>query len=213
MEDMGENGCMTLVPETRESLLLRVRDPENGAAWDEFARIYRPMIYRIARQKGLQDCDADDLAQRVLMSVSRAIGNWERDTSLGSFRGWLSRVTRNAIINWATRGPKELAVGGSDFLLVCDSVIDGTQDLNQLIEIEHHRSVLRVAAEKVRGSLADSTWQAFWLTAIDGVDAKVVAEKLGMTTGAVYGARARVMRQLQSAVRVISDPENRRPDQ
>lgn len=196
MEDMGETYCMTLVPKTRESLLIRVRDPGNGAAWNEFARIYRPMIYRIARQKGLQDCDADDLAQRVLLSVSQAIGNWERDRSRGTFRGWLTRVTRNAIINWVTRGPRELSVGGSDFLLVCDSVQDGNQDLEQLIEAEHHRSVLRVAADKVRTSVTESTWQAFWMTTIDGADASQVAQELGMTTGAVYGARARVMRQL-----------------
>ena len=54
---------MSLLPETRESLLIRLADAADAAAWDEFVAIYRPMILRLGLRKGLQATDADDLAQ------------------------------------------------------------------------------------------------------------------------------------------------------
>ncbi len=67
---------LTEFPETRDSLLAQVRSPANREAWDQFALLYRPVIYRLARQRGLHDADAQDLAQQVLMAVASAIGNW-----------------------------------------------------------------------------------------------------------------------------------------
>ena len=67
-------------PETSESLIVRVRDPSNRAAWDQFEQLYRPVIFRISRAKGLQHSDALDLVQQVLMSVSEAIGGYEKQS-------------------------------------------------------------------------------------------------------------------------------------
>ena len=64
-------------PETRASLLMRVRDRNDHEAWYEFEEIYRPVIYRIAMFKGLQSADAEDLAQRVMLSVSGAIDRFQ----------------------------------------------------------------------------------------------------------------------------------------
>ena len=61
--------------ETSESLILRVKDPANATAWSAFLAIYRPVIYRLARSRGLQDADAEDLAQQVLVSISRTVQN------------------------------------------------------------------------------------------------------------------------------------------
>jgi hypothetical protein len=63
---------MSSTPETRASLLIRVRDPADQAAWHEFVEIYRPVILRLARQKGMQEADADDVAQQVLVAVGKA---------------------------------------------------------------------------------------------------------------------------------------------
>jgi RNA polymerase sigma-70 factor (ECF subfamily) len=72
-------------PETRESLLLRVRSPANRDAWDQFALIYQPVIYRLARHRGMQDADAQDLAQQVLIAVASAIGRWEKSNETVRF--------------------------------------------------------------------------------------------------------------------------------
>ena len=75
-------------PETRESLLIRVRDLQDRDAWDQFVQIYRPVVYRLARHRGLQDADAQDLAQKVLMSVAKSIPDWKRTEPNAKFRHW-----------------------------------------------------------------------------------------------------------------------------
>jgi RNA polymerase sigma-70 factor (ECF subfamily) len=190
---------VTASPETRESLLLRLRDADDAAAWDEFVTIYRPMVHRLGLRKGLQDCDADDLSQRVMMSVSRAIAAWEKNESRGGFRAWLRTVARNAIINMLQRGPKDDALGGSEFLDVCNAVPSRTDEVDQLIEEEHARSLLRAAAERVKEEVQPTTWRAFWRTTIEGETPQQVADKLEIPIGKVYGARSRVMKLLQRA--------------
>jgi len=77
---------MSKIPETRESLLLQMRDPGNTTAWEQFCAVYRPAMYRLARRRGLQDAEAEDLAQHVMISVTRSIGQWQKDPARGTFR-------------------------------------------------------------------------------------------------------------------------------
>jgi hypothetical protein len=77
------------IPETRDSLLVRLKDPGDREAWDQFSVLYRPVIYRIARARGLQDADAQDLVQQVLMAVASAIPRWQRGGEHVRFRHWL----------------------------------------------------------------------------------------------------------------------------
>src|SRR6476619_907429 len=87
-------------PLTRASLLVQIRTGSNHVAWQEFVKLYGPVIYGFARKRGLQDADAADLMQDVLRSVSTAIGRLEYDPHHGTFRGWLFTITRNKIFNF-----------------------------------------------------------------------------------------------------------------
>jgi RNA polymerase sigma-70 factor (ECF subfamily) len=78
---------MSPTPETRESLLLRVRDPEDQVAWHEFVEICRPVILRLARQKGMQEADADDVAQQVLIAVGKAVEQRPHDSAGQAVQG------------------------------------------------------------------------------------------------------------------------------
>src|SRR6185503_5801592 len=114
---------MTASPTTRYSLLLRIQDPRNQAAWAEFVAIYEPLVYRLARRKGLQDADARDLCQDVFRAVARAIDRWEPDPERGSFRGWLFTIARNLCINFLTRRDRHpRGSGDSDVLAMLDAV-------------------------------------------------------------------------------------------
>jgi RNA polymerase sigma-70 factor, ECF subfamily len=202
--DCGANDMQPL-PETNESLLVRLADASDAAAWDEFVAIYRPMIVRIGLGRGLQACDADDIAQQVLMSVSRAIGNWKKDPSKGTFRSWLRTIARNAIINQFQRGTNIDAVGGSGFLNICHSV-ESDEEIDQWIDSEHERATIRLAASRVNGKVSLATWLSFWRTA-NGEAANVVADDLGLSVGKVYGARGRVMKLLRKEVEDISNQD------
>jgi RNA polymerase sigma-70 factor (ECF subfamily) len=102
---------MAEIPPTRESLLVRLRDPRDGAAWAEFVELYGPVVYGYARKQRLQDADAADLCQDVLQAVAGAVGRLEYDPAKGAFRNWLFTVVRRKLWNW--RAAQENRAQGS----------------------------------------------------------------------------------------------------
>ncbi len=191
-------------PDTRESLLVRLADPANRQAWEEFVAIYRPVVFRLARQRGLQDADAHDLSQQVLLSVSKAIGRWKPAGEGAKFRHWLARVARNAILNAIVRGPKEKGCGGTTALRSLQEQPDESDSAAQ-VELEYKRALFRRAACLVRDVVEAESWQAFWLTTVEGKSVDEAAKALDKSPGAVYAARMRVMRRLQVKVRELED--------
>src|ERR1700684_4313721 len=91
---------MADIPPTRASLLVRLRDPRDEAAWTLFVDLYTPLVYGYARKQGLQDADAADLSQDVLIAVAGAVGRLEYDPRRGCFRNWLFTVVRRKIAKW-----------------------------------------------------------------------------------------------------------------
>jgi RNA polymerase sigma factor (sigma-70 family) len=187
-------------PETRPSLLIRVRHPADQAAWHEFVEIYRPVILRLARQKGMQAADAEDVAQQVLVAVAKAVEQREHDPRRARFRTWLNRVAHNAILNALTRGRPDRGSGDSALLAVLDHHESPAGPDSDLLRLEYRREVFRWAARQVRKEFQETTWAAFWLTAVEGRAVDAVAEELRKTPGAIYAARSRVMRRIQEKV-------------
>ena len=199
---------MTDFPETRESLLVQVRLPANREAWDEFALIYRPVIYRLARHRGLQDADAQDLAQQVLMAVASAIGRWEKSSESVRLRHWLRRVVRNAIVNALSRRPRDRGAGGSSVQeLLLEEPGDDAESAAQ-IELEYRRELYLRAAKMARRDVEPETWRAFELTVIENRSIDEAAIELDKPIGTIYAARSRIMRRLREAVRELEKAES-----
>lgn len=191
---------MSEFPETRDSLLVQVQDPANRDAWELFAQIYRPVIVRIALARGLQHADAQDLSQQVLMAVASAIGHWEKRDESTRFRHWLSRVTKNAILNALMRRPMDLAVGGSSVEEFLREAVDRDGATTALIETELRRELYLRAAEMVKVEFRPDTWQAFELSVAGDLTTEEVAAKLGKSVGAIYTARSRIMFRLREVI-------------
>ena len=202
---------MTL-PDTRASLILRLSDARDVEAWDEFIAIYRPLVCRLARRQGLQHADAEELAQEVLLVVSRAVDRWTPDPKLGRFRDWLFRIARNLTINFLTRR-KHRPIGAADSgvaaFLDCRCAPAGED--SALFDLEYRREVFRWASDRVRGDVKPRTWDAFWMSSVDGAPIKEVADRLGMTVGSVYIARSRVMAALRDKAREFETREDGPP--
>ena len=88
---------MNDIPDTRESLLIRVRDPEDREAWERFVEIYQPIVFRLARRRGLQSADAEDLCQRVLLSISTAIADWKPHSDKVPLSELLLRIAKTLL--------------------------------------------------------------------------------------------------------------------
>lgn len=187
-------------PETRPSLLARLREPTDHEAWRQFVALYQPLIQRLALQMGLQHADAQEVAQEVLVAVAGAIERFEPDAARASFRTWLSRIARNVALNvlksWG-RGAR--GSGGSAMLEVLHAL--PAQDLSsRWFDDELRRERFRWAVEQIRTEFRDSTWSAFWNTCVEGMDVSSAATQLGMSRGAVYVARSRVMARLKHVI-------------
>lgn len=186
------------IPETRRSLVLRLQDSADQQAWEEFVRLYQPVVYRVAISSGLQEADAQDLVQTVFVSIAGAIGKWTPKDSHVKFRHWLLRVARNATINLLTRRPLDQAAAAEgDFLETLEAT---DRHSESLIELEYRRELLIRATEMVRVDFAPDTWKAFELTAIQGLSKEQAAQELGKSIGTVYAARSRIIRRLSEAV-------------
>ena len=194
---------MTDIPDTRDSLLLRVADHRDFAAWEQFARLYGPAIYRVARRNGLQDADAQDVAQQVMIAISKALPTWVRRDEKTRFRHWLLRIARNAAINMLTRRTMDRAVGGSG--VVGADLAEAESDFDSQINDEYRRQLFLMAAEQVQARSDDTTWKAFAMTTIEGISIAEVSAKLGRTEAVIYASRSRIMRRLRNVVKKLEE--------
>jgi RNA polymerase sigma-70 factor (ECF subfamily) len=187
-------------PDTRYSLIARLERLDDEEAWREFLALYEPVVYRIARRRGLQHADAEDLSQRVFASVGRAIHNFEPDRSQGKFRSWLARIAQNATINMLTRRPFDAATGGTSVFELLEGQLGKEECPRDVLGLEFRRSLFRWTAERIRGEYRETTWRAFWLTTLEGRDIATTAAELGMSLGSVYVARSRIVRRLKNEI-------------
>lgn len=200
---------MAEAPATRITLLNRIRDIADSDAWAEFATLYGPVVYGFARKRGLQDADASDLVQDVLRSVARNAEKLEYDPKRGTFRGWLYTVARNKIFNFLnSQRNRARGVGddGSDHDRL-DSLADKREDQEAIWELEYQRRLSSLAMDAVKHEFQPATWKAFWATAVDGKTAADIGRELGMTTGAVYVAKSRVLARLREKVTELQDDD------
>jgi RNA polymerase sigma factor (sigma-70 family) len=186
---------------TRASLLLRIRDPRDALAWDEFVRLYAPLVHAYGMRRGLQDSDAADVAQDTLRNVLRAAPQFTYDPVRGSFRGWLFTIARNEVRKCTARTAGR-GTGDSDVrhrLEAHPAPAGDQEDWDR----EYRLTVFHWAAARVRPEFRDKTWDAFWQTAVAGEAIAAVAARLGLTAGGVYIARCRVTTRIRQEVQAV----------
>jgi len=194
-------------PLTRASLLVQIRDGANHGAWQEFMKLYSPVVYGFARKRGLQDADAADLMQDVMRSVSSAIGRLDYDRKQGSFRGWLFTITRNKVFNFFTaRKIRPQGSGDSSTNRILEEQPDSGDGSDEW-ELEYQKCLASLAMERVKHEFQPNTWQAFWLTAVEGVAAAEAARQVGISPGAVYVAKSRILARLKEEVESMRKQE------
>jgi RNA polymerase sigma factor (sigma-70 family) len=184
---------------TRPSLLIAVRDPRNQAAWEEFVSLYTPLVFQHCMRRGLQEADAADVAQEVMKAVSGAIARFEYDRRRGTFRSWLLTVTRSKLANFFVSKARRKDETSETSVLELASPEATAAEVADW-EREYRARVLSWAMEQVKDTFQPATWNAFWQTAIEGRSVPEVATALGMSPGAVYIARSRVIARLRERV-------------
>lgn len=195
---------------TNQSLIDRLQR-QDSHSWKLFVEIYRPLVTYWCRRGGLQGYDIDDVIQEVFTSVSKSITRFRKERPGDSFRGWLRTITRARIADFIRRATNSPQSRGGD---------EAQQFLAQLSEPEvsdepdpeeqqASKQVFRKALEIVRSGVEEHTWQAFWRTTVDELNATEVADELGMTSAAVRKAKSRMTIRLRIELGPLLDEISR----
>jgi RNA polymerase sigma-70 factor (ECF subfamily) len=172
---------------TSVSLLERLRQRPEGEDWDRLVRLYTPLLLHWARRLGLQEPDAADLVQDVLIVLVKKLPEFQYQPGK-SFRGWLRTVLMNKWRDRPHRGPPA-PLESSDH--------PPAPEDEELEEREYRLFVLGQALRLMSTDFEPATWQACWETAVMGRPAAEVAAELKITVNAVYLARSRVLARLR----------------
>ncbi|HMP02192.1 MAG TPA: sigma-70 family RNA polymerase sigma factor [Gemmatales bacterium] len=189
---------------TSLSLLQRLRQRDDDPAWQRFDRVYRPLIARWLRQARLEPADADDLAQEVMLVVVRKVAEFEHAGRPGAFRHWLRQVVGFVLRDrWRSRqrrGETRVALGEPS-----DQLADPNSELSQYWDREHDGQVLRQLLDLLADEFNPTTLRAFERLALEQAQPEDVAQELGLSVGAVYIAKSRVLRRLREEATGLLD--------
>jgi RNA polymerase sigma-70 factor (ECF subfamily) len=182
---------------TSPSLLGRLRqNPADQAAWGEFVDRYGRKIYVWCRQLHLQDADAQDVTQMVLVRLAQRLATFTYDPSR-SFRGWLRTLTQHAWSDFLKKRERAGRGSGDRQVEVLLESLQACDSLLAALEEPFDRELLEEAMARVRLRVTPQSWEAFRLTAFEEQSGAEVARTLNMQVAAVFKAKSRVQRLLQ----------------
>jgi RNA polymerase sigma-70 factor (ECF subfamily) len=188
---------MTQIPPTRLSLLTRLRDHQDDAAWKDFVRLYAPVVFRFGRRKGLQDADAADLTQEVLRSVAANVASF--DPQRGAFRSWLFTLAHRRLYDLVQRRQRQTPPLADEATVQFLEELPARDD-EKSWDLDYERQLFTLAAQRIRSRFSDTSWQAFQLTTAGGKSGQEVAQELGISVAAVYLAKGRIMVKLKEEI-------------
>jgi RNA polymerase sigma-70 factor (ECF subfamily) len=183
-----------------------MRDRRNDTAWSTFITLYGPPVFELLHSH-LHPADVEDVAQNIFMDLARKLEQY--DPAIGQFRGWiLGFVLRHLKSAKRSRARRERTAGGDEGAVVLEQQesreIDPAREYKEKYELACRKTRFKVAWQEARQlGFSENSLQAFWLTAVEGEDPVRVADQLGMTRGAVYVAKCRVLKCIQEIIQRI----------
>lgn len=196
--------------DTRSSLLRKIRDPENDAAWERFFDQYAEFVFALARRSGLQAADADEVLQAVLIEVAKSIRSFEYNPDKGKFRSWLATCAHRRITDLLRvkyrRESRE--VGGLDrseahteFIL--RQADPGPDQFKEMVEEEWRALVMGLALRKTKATASPKQFAIFHAYAIEEWPIEKVMNTYDATRDQIYQAKLRIGKVYESAARKI----------
>lgn len=188
-------------PSTHPSLIFRLATvPEDAESWRQFVYRYGGVLLLWSRQYGLQEADAKDVSQEVMLRIARQIQKHKQEIPR-SFRGWLRAIVHGAWCDWVEQKAtlKRHMFGDSNSLEVLTQVA-ARDDLLAQLDARYDRELYDIAARRIRRTIEPQTWIAFHLQAVELLSPQEVGERLGIKPASAIAARYRVMTLMRSEV-------------
>jgi RNA polymerase sigma factor (sigma-70 family) len=190
-------------PTTHVTLLIQLRqNPSDQAAWDVFVERYGRHIYRWCRQWRLQDADAEDVTQNILLKLTQKLRAFAYDPSR-SFRGWLKTLAHHAWRDFVDSPRRAQAAGSDSQAWARMQTLEAREDLIQKLQAAFDCELLEAAKARVRLRVAPHTWEAFRLVALEGLPVAEVAATVHMQVAMVYVAKSKVHKMLKEEIQKL----------
>ncbi len=190
-------------PETRHSLIVRLKNEHDQPAWRDFVVAYESFLQRLVARQGVPEHHIADVTQQILIAIGRSVENWKPDDRPESFRRWLTTVSRHVVIKFMTRERRQAGGPG------------GTEWIQQLRELpsrpaasedaRYQHELIIWAAEQVRHEFMETSWSAFWATTIQERTVHEIAAELNVSPGSIYMSRSRIMARIRLKIQEIQD--------
>ncbi len=191
---------------TRSSLLSRLKNASDAVSWQAFVDNYGRLIYQVCLRTGLQRQEAEDIVQETIAAVAQQMPKFAYDRSKGSFKGWLSRVTRNHIADYLTKKTREAAHRAEmpeEQAEAEDERADGRNEQDAVWESEWRQHLLDRALRRVQEVVTARSIQIFQLSAVQGWSTEEIAASLAISRARVYLARHRVGRMVAREIKTL----------
>ena len=190
---------------TRLSLLTQASSGSDQA-WQRIVELYQPLVFGWLRQHDVAHHDAEELTQDVLSVVVKELPEFSHSGNKGAFRHWLRQITVNRARGfWRAGKIRPTATGETKFLTMVEQMADDASTLSQRWDREHDQHVLRECLRQIEAEFTPATLTAFRRQVFDGTAAEEVSKELGITVGAVYSAKSRVLHKLRQAAEGLVD--------
>lgn len=170
-----------------------------GASLGAIRRIVYPLLYYWARRTGCREFEAADLVQEVFTLLVRKLPEFTYDRNK-TFRSWLRTVAQNCWRNLHRRAAIPLAASASEL-----TELAAPNDDDPFWEVEYREHLVGRAFELMRADFHPTTWQACWCLVVEGQPAAEVARELGISVGAAYMAKSRVLSRLRQELDGLVD--------
>jgi RNA polymerase sigma factor (sigma-70 family) len=200
---------------TRSSLLERLKDLEDQEGWNDFFYTYWRLIYNVARKARMSDSEAMDVVQDTMISVAKDIGGFVYNREKGTFRGWLSTLTRRRVADFFRRQKRQLprreaaaTAGVDEEAIVLENLMDqNSPELERIWNEEWENSLIETALGRLRSQVSQRNLQIFHSHVIQGWSVVKTCRELGVNPGAVYLAKHRVGGLFKAELEVLQNQE------
>ncbi len=189
---------------TSVSLLLRIRrSVQDQTAWQDFVERYGDRIYRWCLNRKLSPEDAEDVTQNVLLSLARKLEQFDYDPQQ-SFRGWLRRVTENAITDYFRSKKRENGRGGTTLINLLEQA-PARKELTDSLAEAFDLELLNEAKRRVQNRVSETRWQSWDMAANQNIPGKEVAERLGISVGSVYSNKYQIQNMISGEIQRLEN--------
>jgi len=188
---------------TRNTLLLRAKDPDDTLAWDDFCTYYRRFVRIVLEHLNAPQQHLDDIIQECLLRIWGEYPNLDYDPQRARFRTWLSTVIRNTMINYINKQKRikdKHDKYSEENVTVCKDMVES--DFAAVVEKEWQVYVANLALERVRTKFSGKAIEAFEML-VKGATIEEIAQELELAVSSVYKLTGRVRDQLVKEIQEL----------